>query len=153
MLSSPSSHLLCILLFSVHRLPVAKRNWLATAETSFLMSVWMWIQQERGFWVPSTARIVAVSLQGHWMERGVNECGESKGPLWLCVSLIRGWWEAVWGRDGAYYSYGTLRAPREALLGCLLCGQQYSRYKHSKQHMKENHYPNEKTQQILHGDH
>lgn len=78
------------------------------------------------------------------MKRRVNECGEIAGPLWLCVSLISSWWEAVWGRDGAYYSYGTLRTPCEALLGCLLCGQQYSRYKHSKQHMKGNHYPKKK---------
>ncbi len=79
------------------------------------------------------------------MKRQVNECGEHAGPLWLCVSLISSWWEAVWGRDGTYYCYGTLRTPCEALLGCPLCGQQYSRYKHSKQPLKGNHYPNRKN--------
>lgn len=81
------------------------------------------------------------------MKREVNKCGEHAEPLRLGVSLISSWWEAVWGRDGAYYCYGTLRTPFEAVLGCLLCGQQYSRYKHSKQHLKGNHY------QILKGDH
>lgn len=74
------------------------------------------------------------------MKRKVNECGESVGPLWLCVSLISGWWEAVWGRDGPYYCYGTLRTLCEALLDCLFCGQQYSRYKHRKQQLKGNNF-------------
>lgn len=33
---------------------------------------------------------------------------------------------------------------REALLGCLFCGQQYTRYKHGKQHSKGNHYSSPK---------
>lgn len=88
------------------------------------------------------------------MKRKVNECGEHTRPLWLCVPLISSLWEAVWGRDGAYYCYGTLRTPCEALfLGCLLCGQQHNRYKHSAQHLKRNHYPNKKTRQRLNEDH
>lgn len=104
------------------------------------MSIWIQVRQERSFGVSRQLALLLFSLQGRWMKRKVNECGECAGPLWLCVSLISGWWEAIWGRDGTYYCYGTLRTLCEAVLVCLVWGQQYSRYKQGKQHLKGNHY-------------
>lgn len=151
-------HLFCVLLFlcPLVAIPVAMHNWMAKWGNVFLNEHLNSGSSRAPFSCVSTPRIVVVSLQGRWMKRKVNECGEHAEPLWLCVSLISSWWEAVWGRDGAYYCYGTLRTVREALLGCLFCGQQYTRYKHGKQHLKGNHYssPKEKKrQQILQRDH
>lgn len=119
-------------------------NWMAMGKKVFLNEHLNQGSAGVQFLDVSTARIVVISLQGHWMKREVNECGECAGPLWLCVSLISNWWEAVWGRDGAYYCYGTLRTLWEALLCCLFCGQQCSRYKHSKQQLKGNQYSKKK---------
>lgn len=75
------------------------------------------------------------------MKRRVNECGEHAGPLRRCVSLISGWWEAVWGRDGAHYYYGTLRTPCEALFLAAFFSVNNTA---GKQRLKGNHYPNKK---------
>lgn len=138
-------HLFCVLLFLCPLAPSgAMHNWMAKWGNVFLNEHLNSGSSRALFLCVSTPRIVVVSLQGRWMKRKVNECGEHAEPLWLCVSLIRSWWEAVWGRDGAYYCYGTLRTVHEALLACLFCGQQYTRYKHCKQHSKGNHYSSPK---------
>lgn len=144
MFSSPPSISSVFYCFCVHWLPVAMHNWMAKWGNVFLNEHLNSGSSRALFLCVSTPRIVVVSLQGRWMKRKVNECGEHAEPLWLCVSLIRSWWEAVWGRDGAYYCYGTLRTVHEALLACLFCGQQYTRYKHCKQHSKGNHYSSPK---------
>lgn len=144
MFSSPPSISSVFYCFCVHWLPVAMHNWMAKGGNVFLNEHLNSGSSRALFLCVSTPRIVVVSLQGRWMKRKVNECGEHAEPLWLCVSLIRSWWEAVWGRDGAYYCYGTLRTVHEALLACLFCGQQYTRYKHCKQHSKGNHYSSPK---------
>lgn len=144
MFSSPPSISSVFYCFCVHWLPVAMHNWMAKWGNVFLNEHLNSGSSRAPFSCVSTPRIVVVSLQGRWMKRKVNECGEHTEPLWLCVSLISSWWEAVWGRDGAYYCYGTLRTVREALLGCLFCSQQYTRYKHGKQHSKGNHYSSPK---------
>ena len=124
------------------------QNWMAMEENVFLNERLNSVLARARFLGVSTARIVVVFLQGRWMKRKVNECGERTGPLWLCVSLISSWWEAIWGRDGAYYCDGTLRTRCEALFVCLVWGQQCSRYKHVRQHMKRNHYSTKEEKKI-----